>query len=167
MTAILKRQVSHRLAKLVRQPGGKTVGAIEAEVEARLEPLRKACIIDAQDRVDRLMGLARDLPRPPAPDDLAPFYEPCNDIVGLAGVSNLAHAGYAALSFCRLLDGWTQGEPWSPASFDVHLDALVLLCRPDCDLGPAAKDRIVEGLDRLVRHHHRKSATPPPSRTLP
>ena len=159
MTAVVRRQVSYKLAKLVRQPGGKTIGAIEADVEALLTPLKTACLVDARERVRRMVGMAKTLPNPPAPGDLFPFYEPCNEIIALAGVSNLAHAGYAALSLCRLLDGWTQGEPWMSASFGVHIDALVLLCQPDCDPDPAARDRIVGGLERVVqRQQQRKVA---------
>jgi hypothetical protein len=166
MTVVIRRQVIPRLAKLIRQPGGKTVGAIEAEVEARLERLRDACLIDAQERVRRLARLAETLPDPPGPGDLEPFYEPCNDILGLAGVSKLAHAGHAALSLCKLLDGWTGEAPWSRPSFDVHLDALALLCRPGADLDPAAGDRIVAGLQKVVRRRAR-AASPRPSRKRP
>jgi len=151
--AVLKRRVRPRLAKLARLPGGKTVGAIQAEVEARLEHLRDSCFAEARQTVARMSELAVRLPEPPAPDDLRPFYILCSEIVGLAGVADLAHAGRAALSFCRLLDGWMSGKPWRPASFHVHLTAVALLCRPDCALEPSARDRIVDGLDGVVRHH--------------
>lgn len=168
MTVVVKRQVNHRLTRLVRRPGGMTVGAIEMAVEARLERLKDACLIDAQERVRRMARLAEALPAALGPDDLKPFFELANDIVGLAGVGHLAHAGHAALSLCRLLEGWAPDHPWSRTAFKVHLDALALLCRRDCDPDPAARDRIVQGLERVVeRHRSRQAASLQPSRTHP
>ena len=153
MTPVLKRRVSPRLAKLARLPGGKTVGAIEAEVHARLEKLKDGCFAEAQAKVARMTALAAALPEPPTPADLKPFYDLCHEIVGLAGVADLAHAGRAALSLCRLLDGWIHGRPWRPASFQVHLTAIALLCRPDSGLEPSERDQIVGGLDGVARRH--------------
>ena len=158
MNVVVKHQISHRLAKLVRRPGGLTVGAIEIAVEARLERLADACLIDAQDRVRRMMRLAETLPASPKAYDLRPFFEHCNDIVGLASVGHLEHAGHAALSLCQLLEEWAGDNPWSRTAFKVHLDALALLCRPDCDPDPAARDRIVKGLERVVERHHARTA---------
>ena len=156
MTPVIRRQVSYSLAKLVRRPGGMTVGEIQIAVEARLERLKDACMVDAQDRVRRLERLAEALPDAPAAADLKPLFALCNDIVGLAGVGHLEHAGHAALSLCRLLETWTPDSPWSRTAFKVHLDALALLCRPDCDPDPAVRERIVEGLEKVVERHRRR-----------
>ncbi|HEY4028920.1 MAG TPA: hypothetical protein VGM25_01130 [Caulobacteraceae bacterium] len=151
MIAVLKRKMKPRLARLARLPGGKTVGAIEADVLARLDALKDTCFVEAQLSVARMTELAAALPQPPEPDDLRPFYGLCDTIVGLAGVAELAHAGRAALSLCRLLDGWIAGRPWRPASLDVCLTAIALLCRPDCGLAPEERDKIVAGLVDVAR----------------
>ena len=165
MAQVRQRQVDYRLGKLIRSPGGKTVAAIEAEVAARLEALGDGCLADARERARRMTQLAAALPPSPTPDDLRPFLELSNDIVGLAGVGRLAHAGRAALSLCRLLEAWAEDSPWSRTAFKVHLDALALLCQPDRGPDPEARDRIIDGLERVVqRHRRRQTASPRPSR---
>jgi hypothetical protein len=151
VTAVVKRRVSPNLARLIRRPGGKSVGAIQAEVQARLQRMEAGCYAEAQQAVARMTDLAARLPASPGPDDLGPLYALGNEIVGLSGVSGLTHAGRAALSFCRLLDRAIIGLAWRRAPFDVHLAAITLLCRPDCRLGPEERDRIVEGLNGVVK----------------
>jgi hypothetical protein len=152
MKPILKRRADNRLAKLARMPGGRTVASIETDVEARMEVLKDACLTAIQDRVQDIVRIAGQMPRPPGGEDLGRLYGLCNEVVGLAGVAHLEDAGRAAMSFCQLLDGWRSGKaPWSAAPFDVHLGALQLLSQPDSDLGQAARDHMVDGLHAVVR----------------
>ena len=110
MKPIIKRRPTNRLAKLVRMPGGRSVGAIELDVEARMEALKDACLLVLQDKVQEIVGMAAKAARPPGGDDLGRLYGLCKEVLGLAGVAQLEDAGRAAMSFCRLLDGW-RGPP--------------------------------------------------------
>ena len=151
MKPILKRRPDNRLAKLIRLPGGKTVESIEAEVDARLEALRGACVTALQDKVQEIVSFAGAMKRPPSREDLGKIYTLSNEVLGLAGVAQLEEAGRAAMSFCRLLDGWRTGKVWSQAPFDVHLAALQLLAQPDGELDATARDHMILGLNAVVR----------------
>ena len=151
MKPIIKRRPTNRLAKLVRMPGGRSVGAIELDVEARMEALKDACLLVLQDKVQEIVGMAAKAARPPGGDDLGRLYGLCKEVLGLAGVAQLEDAGRAAMSFCRLLDGWRGGRAWTAAPFDVHLAALQLLSQPDSDLDETARDHMIQGLNAVVR----------------
>jgi hypothetical protein len=151
MKPIIKRRPTNRLAKLIRLPGGRTIGAIEIDVEARMEALKDACLLVLQGKVQEIVGAAGKAPRPPGDEDLGRLYALCKDVLGLAGVAQLEDAGRAAMSFCRLLDGWRGGKAWTAAPFDVHLAALQLLAQPESDLDETAREHMIQGLNAVVR----------------
>lgn len=148
---VTKRRPEKRLAKLIWLPGGRTVAAIEADVVARLEALQGVCAGAMRDKVREIGRLAAAASRPPSPDDLARLYALSNEAIGLSGVAELEDLGMAALSFCRLLDGFRSGAAWSAASYDVHLAALQLLAQPDSALDAEARAEMVEGLNTVVQ----------------
>ena len=148
---VIKRRPEKRLAKLIWLAGGRTVAAIEADVIARLEALRGVCAGAIRDKVLEIGRLASGAARPPAPGDLDRLYALSNEVIGLSGAAELEDLGMAALSFCRLLDGFRSGVAWSAASYDVHLAALQLLAQPDSALDDTARAQIVEGLHTVVQ----------------
>ena len=151
MKPVIKRRPDNRLAKLARLPGGKTIEAIEAEVETLMGGLKDAGVTALQDKVKDIVRRAGAAARPPSREDMGRLYTLSNEVLGLAGVARLDDAGRAALSFCRLLDGFRGGKAWSAAPFDVHLAALQLLAQPDADLDDTARDRMVLGLNAVVQ----------------
>jgi hypothetical protein len=148
---VIKRRPEKRLAKLIWLPGGRTVEVIEADVIARLEALRGVCASAIRDKVQEIARRASGAARPPGPDDLDRLYALSNEVIGLSGAAELEDLGMAALSFCRLLDGFRCGVAWSAASYDVHLAALQLLAQPDSALDDAARAEMVEGLHTVVQ----------------
>lgn len=148
---VIKRRPEKRLAKLIWLPGGRTVATIEADVIARLEALRGVCAGAIRDKVLEIAQLAARASRPPKPEDLDRLYALSNEAIGLSGVAELEDLGMAALSFCRLLDGFRSGAAWSAASYDVHLAALQLLAQPDSALDAEARAEMVEGLHTVVQ----------------
>ena len=148
---VIKRRPEKRLAKLIWLPGGRTVAAIEADVIARLEALQGVCASAIRDKVQEIARLAAQASRPPKPEDLDRLYTLSNEAIGLSGVADLEDLGLAALSFCRLLDGFRNGSDWSRAAFDVHLAALQLLAQPDSAMSAEARAEMVEGLHTVVK----------------
>jgi hypothetical protein len=148
---VIKRRPEKRLDKLIWLPGGRTVAAIEADVIARLEALRGVCADAIRDKVQEIGKRAAGAARPPALGDLDRLYALSNEVIGLSGAAELEDLGMAALSFCRLLDGFRSGVAWSAASYDVHLAALQLLAQSDSALDDAARGQIVEGLHTVVQ----------------
>jgi hypothetical protein len=148
---VVKRRPEKRLSKLIWLPGGRTVEAIEADIVARLEALQGVCAGAIRDKVQAIVRLAAQASRPPRPDDLDRLYTLSNEAIGLSGVADLEDLGLAALSFCRLLDGFRSGADWSRAAFDVHLAALQLLAQPDSAMSAEARAEMVEGLHTVVK----------------
>ncbi len=148
---VIKRRPEKRLAKLIWLPGGRTVAAIEADIIARLEALQGVCADAIRDKVQEIGRRAAEASRPPRAEDLGRLYALSNEVIGLSGVAELEDLGMAALSFCRLLDGFRSGAPWSAAPYDVHLAALQLLAQPESALGADARAEIVEGLHTVVQ----------------
>ncbi len=143
---VIKRRPERLLAKLIWLPGGRTVETIEADVIARLEALQGVCASAIRDKVAEIAKVAGQAPRPVGGDDLNRLYTLSNEVIGLSGAAELEDLGMAALSFCRLLDGFRSGGPWSTAAYDVHLGALQLLAQPDSALDAGARAEMVEGL---------------------
>ena len=148
---VIKRRPEKRLAKLIWLPGGRTVEVIEADVIARLEALRGVCASAIRDKVQEIARLAAGATRPPASDDLNRLYALSNEVIGLSGAAELEDLGMAALSYCRLLDGFRSGVAWSAASYDVHLAALQLLAQQELALDAEARAKVVEGLNSVVQ----------------
>jgi hypothetical protein len=148
---VIKRRPEKRLAKLIWLPGGRTVEAIEADIVARLEALQGVCAGAIRDKVQEIGRRAAEASRPLGADDLDRLYALSNEAIGLSGVADLEDLGLAALSFCRLLDGFRSGAGWSAAAFDVHLAALQLLAQPDSALDAEARAEMVEGLHTVVQ----------------
>ena len=148
---VIKRRPDKRLAKLIWLPGGRTVEVIEADIVARLEALQGVCAGAIRGKMQEIARLAAKASRPPAPEDLDRLYTLSNEAIGLSGAADLEDLGMAALSFCRLLDGFRSGSGWSGAAFDVHLAALQLLAQPDSAMGEEARHEMVEGLHIVVQ----------------
>lgn len=148
---VIKRRPEKRLAKLIWLPGGRTVEAIEADVVARLEALQAVCAGAMRDKVQEIGRRAAAASRPPGPEDLDRLYTLSNEVIGLSGAADLEDLGLAALSFCRLLDGFRSGAGWSAAAYDVHLASLQLLAQPDSALDAEARAEMVEGLNTVTR----------------
>ena len=148
---VIKRRPEKRLAKLIWLPGGRTVEAIEADVIARLEALQGVCASAIRGKVQEIARVAAGAGRPPKPEDLDRLYALSNEVIGLSGAADLEDLGMAALSFCRLLDGFRSGAAWAAAPYDVHLAALQLLAQPDSTLDEAARAEMVEGLHSVVQ----------------
>lgn len=148
---VIKRRPEKRLAKQIWLPGGRTVAVIEEDVIARLRALRGACASAIRNKVLEIARLAAQASRPPKPDDINRLYALSNEAIGLSGVAELDDLGTAALSFCRLLDGFRSGVAWSAASYDVHLAALQLLAQPDSALDAEARAEMILGLHTVVQ----------------
>jgi hypothetical protein len=151
MSLVIKRRPEKRLAKQIRLPGGRTVEVIEQDVEERLAALNGACVAAVRAKVQEMTRLAAFLSDPPTEGEILPIYLLSSELIGLSGVAVMDDLGDAALSFCRLLDGWLVGKPYAKAAFDVHLAALQLMSQPDCALDGPAKAAMVQGLQTVVQ----------------
>jgi hypothetical protein len=120
-------KIENRLAKVVGQPGGKTVADAVRSAEARVESLRESNLAVLDVKVADLVRLATGPRREATAEALDDVYDLANQVFGLAATYGLAARAEAAYSLCDLVDGFRGGGAVNWAAIDVHIDGLRLL----------------------------------------
>jgi hypothetical protein len=137
-----------RLSKIIKQPGGTTVRGALKDAKRNLEQIRRECIAE----IDVKLGLIQKAlgPTDARPEDaeLDALYRLSNDIVGMAGVFDMAELGEAAFSLCELLDRLKTADQWDRPAVEVHLSALTLLRR--ATPGAPENQDVLNGLRKLA-----------------
>ncbi len=75
-----------RFARLVEQPGGKTLAEATAAADSNLDGIRNDALIEIEALLNRMYALGKDLHRAPTLAVLDELYGLANNIVGVAGV---------------------------------------------------------------------------------
>ncbi|THD61025.1 hypothetical protein [Phenylobacterium sp.] len=125
MTLARVFSVENKLARIAREPGGKTVEEAVKGAEQRIESVRERCVAALPLKAEQLSALAGG--DRGAPDILEGLYNLGNAIFGVAGVYDLDALAEAACSLCDLLQGFRDGEPVNWSAVEVHVDGIRLL----------------------------------------
>jgi hypothetical protein len=120
-------KVENRLAKVARQPGGKTVDEAVRGAEQRIESVREQCVSALATKADQLAVLSAGDRGARAQETMEGLYNISNAIFGVACVYELDALAEAACSLCDLLHGFRNGEPVNWSAVDVHVDGIRLL----------------------------------------
>ena len=120
-------QVENRLAKLARQPGGKTITEALRGAEVRIEALRERCEASLLEKAEALHVIARGDRAAGATITLDALYELSNAIFGVAGTYGYTALADAACSLCDLVYGFRSGDAVNWGAVDVHVDGIRLL----------------------------------------
>lgn len=140
MSSVVLRTVKHRLAEVMKAPGGISVEEALARVEAGLKALSEPAHEAIAGKVAELESIAA------APDGgagrVAEAYALAGEIVNVAGSLDMPQLFAAAYSLCDVLDHFRVG-PFSRQAFEVHVRALHLILTHG--EGPAMKG-VVDGL---------------------
>lgn len=120
-------QVDNKLAKLARQPGGKTIDEAVRGAERRIESVRDRCVAALSTKADQLAVLAGGDRAGDPQARLEALYNVSNAIFGLAGVYGLDALAEASCSLCDLLHSFRTGETINWSAVDVHVDGIRLL----------------------------------------
>jgi hypothetical protein len=137
-----------RLSKIIRQPGGVTVKGALRDAKLNLEKIRLECILEIDAKlglIQQRFGQAQERPDEAELDELYRF---SNDIVGMAGLFDMAELGEAAFSLCELLDRLKGADQWDWPAVEVHLSALTLLRR--AKPGAPENQAVLGGLRKLT-----------------
>ena len=126
MTKARVFKVENRLAKLVGEPGGRTLIDALRSAEARVETVRERCLDSLGPKIERLQALAKS-GREGCETDAAGVYAIANEIFALAGLFDQPMLAEAALSLCELMANGDEGAPPNWPAVDVHVDAIRLL----------------------------------------
>ena len=150
MSAARIFKIDNKLAKIARQPGGKTLDEAVRTAEMRVESVRDRCVASLALKAEQLAKVAAG-DRVAAPQEILDgLYKISNAIFGVAGVYGLDALAESACSLCDLLYRFSSGEDanWQAVNWeavDVHVDGIRLLAAGYTD-GAAS---ILAGLKRV------------------
>jgi hypothetical protein len=141
--------VENQLARVVREPGGKTIDQHVKAAEVRVEGVRGASLASLVQKADQVAAFASAARKAADPKAFDGIYDMSNAIFGIAGAFGLKALAEAAFSLCDLADGFRSGEPANWPSIDVHVDGIRLLAMLGDKAEAAGAETILDGLRRV------------------
>lgn len=144
--------VENRLAKIARQPGGRTFNEAVKSAELKVDSVRAQSLAALKVKAAELSGAADAAKSNPSQAQFDDLYRMANAIYGLAGTFGLKGLSEASASLCDLIEGGRNGETLAFAAIIVHADGIRLLA----NTGEAAAGPVLEGL----RQVHARFAPP-------
>jgi hypothetical protein len=142
-------KIENQLARVVQQPGGKTVEQAVKAAEVRVEAVRESCVAALTEKAEQLTALAAAGRAGETAASLSAIYDLANAIYGIASTFELVPLAHAAFSLCDLADGFRGGEPVNWPAIDVHVDGIRLLITMGPAIGAAGAEAILDGLKRV------------------
>lgn len=119
--------VENRLAKVARQPGGKSIAEALKAAEQRIESVRGRCEASLAVKAEHLAAIAAGDRQAGANATLDGLYDIANAMFGVAGAYGLEALAEAACSLCDLVHRFRSGEAVNWGAVDVHVDGIRLL----------------------------------------
>jgi len=141
--------VENHLAKIAREPGGRTIENALKAAETRVEAARETSVAALAEKAEQLARHAAAGRRGEDPHAFARIYDISNAIYGLAAAFGLKGLAEAAFSLCDLADSYRGGEAANWPAVDVHVDGIRLLAVMGEKAGAAGAESILEGLRRV------------------
>jgi hypothetical protein len=147
MSQVKKIAWTNRLSRLLREPGGITVGHALRKAAENLETIREPTLAALDEHLARIEQLRHEAGRKASVETKEAIYRLSNAIHSIAGVFGLHQLGEAAFSLCELIDRQRERGRWSPEAVDVHLAAFRIFRRPDDQVDGEA---VLAGLRRIT-----------------
>lgn len=141
--------VENQLARIAREPGGRTIENAVKAAETRIEAARESSIAALTERAEQLAAQAAVGRRGEDPRPFDGIYNLGNAIYGLAAEFGLKALAEAAFSLCDLADSYRGGEEPNWPAVDVHVDGIRLLASMGEKAPAAGAETILEGLRRV------------------
>lgn len=137
-----------RLAKLMAQPGGRSVADAVKAAEKRVQNLRGHNLAALQPRLLRLAELAALGLAGEGEDALNEIYGLADEIATLASLAGLEQMYEAAYRLCDLAEAFRLSGRTSWAAIEVYADSLRLLSADPLDAAEARS--ILDALQRVA-----------------
>jgi hypothetical protein len=147
MSKVKRIAWTNRLGKLLREPGGLTVGHALKKARENLDSIRDASLAGLDERLVKIEELRQTGGRDASAEVKQTIYRLSNEIHSIAGVFGLHQLGEAAFSLCELIDRQRLRNRWSPEAVDVHLAAFRIFRRPDDQIDGEA---VLAGLRKIT-----------------
>lgn len=151
MSVVTRIQRKSRLATLIDQPGGLSVGVAIAQAKANLEPLQA----QSREIVAAQIAELSQLETPPPPDQASEHldraYRAASGVIDAAGPFDMHDLCAAAAGLCDLIDAAPRDRPFDWRIVTVHARALRLILNLPAG---AAEGRalILENLRQVLTH---------------
>ncbi len=140
---------ANRLAKLLRQPGGKSVAKALRDAEAGVATLAAPCLSEIDKVLATVEHLIAEVDLHTEAALFEQLYDQTNSIIGLATAAGLPEFDRAAYSLCDVLDRMLRTRRMESAVVRVHIRAMHLLRHPDALGSQAAVRQILLGLKQV------------------
>jgi hypothetical protein len=145
---VVRRPARSRLSRFVGLEEGLTADTALAQADFNLEAHRQSALASLDAAIAAAGAIVDEAsPCKTAQEDL---YQAAYEIVGLAGLYDLAGLDVAARSLCDLIDLCRERQVWDAPGVAVHLAAMRSLRRPE----PGASEterRVLAGLAQIVQ----------------
>jgi hypothetical protein len=146
MVVVLRQERKSRLAAMIDQPGGCSVGVALAQAKANLGTLQSRSLGIVTDRIAELARLkAPDPADPDAPRMLAHAYDLSSAVIDAAGPFELYDLCTVAAGLCDLIDAAPKGRTFDWRIVTVHAQSMQLIM----SLPPEAGETRSQVLDSL------------------
>jgi hypothetical protein len=139
--------VENRLARLARQPGGKSIAEALKAAEGRIESVRERCESALLVKAEQMVAVATGDRAADGPEMLDRLYDIANAIFGVAGAFGFDALAEASCSLCDLVYRFRDGEAVNWAAVDVHVDGIRLLATGRS--GEVAAETVLAGLRKV------------------
>lgn len=147
---VVRQQRKSRLSTMIDAAGGLSVSVAKAQALANLNVMRPRGLDIIKAQIAELAAMTA----PSGPDDRAVSraYGLSAGIVDAAGPFEMNDLCRAASGLCDLLDAAPEGETFDWRIVTVHVQAMqLMLALPDGDEGEAARAKVLDGLDEMLR----------------
>jgi hypothetical protein len=143
---VFKRE--NRLRRLVETPGGKPLPDAVRDAALAVEAVSGETLAAVDVALDCLKAAIGEAPANPSARRTV--YAQASVVAGLAASCGLQGLGQVAFSLCELADRQVSSGAWSSEAARVHLDAMVLLRRPEMARSEAARSSVLGGLAKVL-----------------
>lgn len=148
MVVVLRQERKSRLAAMIDQPGGCSVGVALAQAKANLEALQSKSLVIVADRIAELSRLKPNDPTDPTGQRaLTHAYDLSSAVIDAAGPYELYDVCTVASGLCDLIDAAPKGRAFDWRVVTVHAQSMQLIM----SLPPEALAIRAEVLDSLKK----------------
>jgi hypothetical protein len=149
MSVVKWIQKKPRLATLIDQPGGVTVGKALDQAGELLGDLKTESLQVVEAAIVALENMTRSPPTNPGPW-LEEVYRLAAEVLKGVGPFDMDDMAKASFSLSELADRFREGGRCELAPIQVHVQSLRLLLATGEQLPAAARQEILNGLDRVL-----------------
>ncbi len=150
MTVITHRRGKSRLASMIDQAGGVSIGNALAQARSNLEGMREASLQEIRTQIQLLTSIVAPANAAEAPERLMKAYQTASGVIDAAGPFEMHDLCQAATNLCDLID-MAEHRQMDWRIITVHARAMQLLINLP-EAATAERQAVLENLRRVLDH---------------